>query len=93
MTQDAMEYRMNVHLFGAVSSPSFANYALRGLRKIVKHSLTLVFLNTILQNFYMDDCLTSLPTGRLKHFIWLRISLLLVPKEDFSCQVDEQQSL
>jgi hypothetical protein len=29
LTKDLKEYQMNVHLFGAISSPSCANYALR----------------------------------------------------------------
>lgn len=62
ITQDLMEYRMTVHLFGAASSPSCASYALRknaddnqseGLDEAVK---------SIKQNFYMDDCLKSSAT-------------------------------
>lgn len=62
MTQDAMEYRMKVHLFGAVSSPSCANYALRRIVQGCQAQFDSCVLNTILQNFYMNDCLTSLPT-------------------------------
>ncbi len=62
VTQDAMEYRMKVHLFGAVSSPSCANYALRRIAQDYQAQFDSCVLNTILQNFYMDDCLTSLPT-------------------------------
>ena len=47
-----MKYRMMVHLFGAVSSPSCASYALRKTA-VVK---------TVKQNFYVDDCLKSLPS-------------------------------
>ncbi|XP_076853974.1 uncharacterized protein LOC143509288 [Brachyhypopomus gauderio] len=54
-----MQYRMKVHLFGAVSSPSCANYALRRIVQDYKDHFEPCILNTILHNFYMDDCLTS----------------------------------
>lgn len=57
-----MEYRMKVHLFGAVSSPSCANYALRRIAQDCQAQFDSCVLNIILQNFYLDDCLTSLPT-------------------------------
>ncbi|XP_068758319.1 uncharacterized protein [Montipora capricornis] len=42
--RDLAEYQMNVHLFGAVSSPSSSNFALRQVLR---------------KNFYVDDCLRS----------------------------------
>lgn len=53
---------MKVHLFWAVSSPSCANYALRRIVQDNQAYFVPCVLNTILQNFHMDDCLTSLPT-------------------------------
>ena len=62
ITQDLREYRMTLHLFGAVSSPSCASYA---LRKTADDN-QLEFLNEVVQsvkqNFYVDDCLKSLAT-------------------------------
>ena len=55
------EYRMTVHLFGAVSSPSCANAALRQIafeNKLEYPSAS----NAILKNFYVDDFLKSLRT-------------------------------
>lgn len=43
------EYRMNVHLFGAVSSPSCAGYDLLRMAKD----------NAVKHNFHVDDCLKS----------------------------------
>ena len=53
------EYRMLVHLFGAVSSPSCANYALRRTAEDNKESFDEKTTNTVLHNFYVDDCLKS----------------------------------
>jgi len=59
---DPCEYRMVVHLFGATSSPSCANYALRKTaednRKHFRHEV----IDTILNNIYVDDCLKSVST-------------------------------
>ncbi|XP_050688379.1 uncharacterized protein LOC126981407 [Eriocheir sinensis] len=56
------EYRMTVHPFGAKSSPSCANYALR--RTVTDHDgqHSLEAQGTILHNFYVDDCLKSADT-------------------------------
>ena len=57
---DPIEYRMTVHLFGACSSPSCATFALR--RTISETDLKVCdeSKDTILQNFYVDDCLRSM---------------------------------
>ena len=55
------EYQMGVHLFGAVSSPSCTNFA---LRKAVDDNLQQFdseAINTVKRNFYVDDCLKSVP--------------------------------
>ena len=52
------DYQMSVHLFGAVSSPSCANFALR--QTIVESSLEETEEGqTIMNNFYVDDLLKS----------------------------------
>lgn len=62
ITQSFKEYRMKVHLFGAISSPSCSSYALRKLVEDYKDCFPNKVLNTILHNFYVDDCLTSVHT-------------------------------
>lgn len=59
--QDPVDHRMLVHLFGAVSSPSCASFALRRTAKDNPHIRSQV-TDTIMNNFYVDDCLSSLPT-------------------------------
>ena len=52
-------FRMLVHLFGAVSSPSCANMALRQTVKDNLQPFDQSVTDTILHNFYVDDCLKS----------------------------------
>ncbi|KAK0136650.1 hypothetical protein N1851_027153 [Merluccius polli] len=53
---------MTVHLFGASSSPSCACYALRKTAEDNQNSFPAEVIGTINSNFYMDDCLRSLPS-------------------------------
>ncbi|KAI2647225.1 Arginine--tRNA ligase [Labeo rohita] len=53
------EFRMTVHLFGAVSSPSCANFALRKTADDNEGKVDPEVLSTICNNFYVDDCLKS----------------------------------
>ena len=52
-------YRMTVHPFGARSSPSIANYALKRTAEDCGDEYSLVTKQTVEQNFYVDDCLKS----------------------------------
>ena len=62
MTRELQEYQMLVHLFGALSSPACANFALRKTAEDNKDSFSLEVTNTVKRNFYVDDCLKSLPS-------------------------------
>ncbi|XP_051785426.1 uncharacterized protein LOC127528747 [Erpetoichthys calabaricus] len=53
---------MTVHLFGATSSPSCASYALRRTAEDARDTFPEEAVNTVLNNFYMDDCLRSVTT-------------------------------
>ena len=58
LNQDPEDYQMCVHLFGAVSSPSCANFALR--QTVVDNNCQGTEAGeTILNNFYVDDMLQS----------------------------------
>ncbi len=59
--QNPKDHRMLVHLFGAVSSPSCASFALRRTAEDNSHMRPQVS-ETVIQNFYVDDCLVSVPT-------------------------------
>lgn len=57
---EPQEYRMTIHLFGAVSSPGCTNFGLRYLVQQHKtdHPLASAFVDN---NFYVDDGLISAP--------------------------------
>ena len=78
-TKKLEEYRMTVHLFGAVSSPSCANFAMRRNAEDHKHEFSPDVANTILRNFYVDDCLKSLSSSSaaVKHVADLRKLMLI----------------
>ncbi|KAL0157129.1 hypothetical protein M9458_048375, partial [Cirrhinus mrigala] len=59
LSKPTAEYRMTVHLFGATSSPSCACFALRKTAMDGKTEAMTEAADTILQKFYMDDCLKS----------------------------------
>ena len=52
-------YRMTAHPFGARSSPSIANYALRRTAEDWGNKYSVVTRQTVEQNFYGDDCFKS----------------------------------
>lgn len=56
------EFRMTVYLFGGVSSTSIANFALRETAQDNASSFPHEVTSTIMENFYVDDCLKSVPT-------------------------------
>ena len=56
LEQEMQDYQMTVHLFGAISSPSIANFA---LRKTASSSPDSSVSDTIMRNFYVDNCLKS----------------------------------
>ena len=59
LTQQPVEYRMEVHLFGSTSSPSCANFSLRKTAQDNTGEFASEVIDTVLKNFYVDDCLKS----------------------------------
>ena len=53
---------MQVHLFGATSSPSCASYALRKTADDNRCDFDIQIIDTLKRNFYVDDCLKSVST-------------------------------
>ena len=60
--EKAEEYCMTVHLFGAVSSPACANYALQRTADDNEDNYGTEVANTLRRNFYVDDVLKSAST-------------------------------
>ena len=54
------EYCMVVHVFGATSSPTCANYAIQQTAKDNAHMYSDEVVQMVAENFYMDDCVKSL---------------------------------
>ena len=61
-TSKPLEYQMNVHLFVSTTSPSCANYALRQTAFDNQCHFSETVIDTLLRNFYVDDCLKSVET-------------------------------
>ena len=57
-------FHMKVHIFGAVSSASVANAALRQITQDHKHDFAEEILQTVLKNFYVDDCIKSVDSEK-----------------------------
>lgn len=58
-TRELADFRMNVHLFGATSSPSCANFALRKCAEDNAHHFQQDTIDKVLHCFYVDDCLVA----------------------------------
>ena len=57
-----IDYEMNVHVFGATSSPSCSNYALRRTAYDHEEKYPTSVTESLKLNFYVDDLLKSLKT-------------------------------
>ena len=62
LEQNPASYRMTVHLFGGTWSPSCCTYALHRTAEDHAHAYSPAARDTVLRNFYVDDCLKSVPT-------------------------------
>ena len=71
MARELQEYQMVVHLFRAIWSPACTNFALRKTAEENRHSFPTDVISTVKRNFYVDDCLKSLPSElqTVKH-VW-----------------------
>ena len=59
LNSDPAEHQMLVHLFGATSFPSYANFCLRRTADDNQDVLSKEVIDTVRRNFYVDDCLKS----------------------------------
>ena len=60
LEEELVEYQMAVHLFGAASSPSCSNFALRKTAEDNSEHFPEAVVSTVKNNFYVDDCLKAL---------------------------------
>ncbi len=61
-SKEPHSYRMNVHLFGATSSPGCANFGLKYLSKLHANQYPLA-ASFLQQDFYVDDGITSIASA------------------------------
>ena len=59
LQQQPKHYRMTCHVFGAISSPFIANYAVKQTVKDAGDSISEATRTTITEQFYVDDLLAS----------------------------------
>ena len=62
LEEDPARYRMTVHLFGGTWSPSCCTYALHRTAEDHAQESSSIAKDAVLRNFYVDDCLKSVPT-------------------------------
>lgn len=63
LNKEPVDMRMLVHLFGATSSPSCANYSLRKTAEDNHQDFKSQTSETVKKNFYVDDMLKSVKTS------------------------------
>ena len=61
-TEEPVDYQMLVHLFGVTSSPSCASFSLKKTTSDNESEFDVETINTVNRNFYVDNCLKSVPT-------------------------------
>ena len=77
LAKEPEEYQMLVHLFGGASSPSCANYALKTTAKDNRKDYDQATIQTVEENFYVDDCLRSVASEDEAIRLVDQLSLLL----------------
>ena len=77
LNKQPKDYWMQVHLFGATSSPSCANFGLRRTAEDNEEKFSRDVIETVKQNFYVDDCLKSVKTEDIAITLADQLSKLL----------------
>ena len=62
MNSQPIPYRVTVHIFGAISSPGCANFALKRLANDHKDKYSTDVVNFLCTHFYVDDGIYSIGT-------------------------------
>ena len=81
LTQQPVEYRMVVHLFGSTSSPSCASFCLRKTALDNEGDFGHDVIDTVLKNFYVDVCLKTVSSKAVA--VQLRIFAICYLEVDF----------
>ena len=62
LSKEPVDYQMLVHLFGATSSPSCASFCLEKTASDNQDKFDVETIKTVNRNFFVNDCLKSVPT-------------------------------
>ena len=62
LKKEVVDHQMLVHLFGAILSPCCASFTLKRTASDNKTGFDVQTIDTVSRNFYVDDCLKSVPT-------------------------------
>ena len=62
LTEEPVDHQMQVHLFGATSSPSCASFSLKRTASDNEGEFDPETIQTVNRNFYVEDCLKSVST-------------------------------
>ena len=65
LSKQPVEFRMKIHLFGSTSSPSCASFGLRKTAQENAGDFGHEVVDTVLKNFYVDDCLKSVKSSEV----------------------------
>ena len=78
MNKESQDFRMKVHLFGAVSSPSWAGFALCKTAKDNSATFPPNVVETVNKNFYINDCLKAVESESMAIKLVPKLSELLM---------------
>ncbi|KAK0140007.1 hypothetical protein N1851_023079 [Merluccius polli] len=76
ISKNLVEHRMAVHIFGAVSSPSCATFALLKTADDNQNQYSEEVINTVRHNFYVDDCLKAVNSTEQALFLYQQLTEL-----------------
>ena len=74
---ELQEFGMCVYLFGAVFSPSCANFTLKQIANDYQDKFDSITIDTVKNCFYVDDCLTSVPSVSATKLLMTELKQLL----------------
>ena len=77
LSKEPVVCQMLVHLFGAASSPSCANFSLRQTAVEFGDLYKPIISSIINNNFYVDDCLVSLPSAEEAIYVYHNLTSFL----------------
>ena len=77
LSKEPVVCQMLVHLFGAASSPSCTNFSLRQTAVEFGDLNKPIISSIINNNFYVDDCLVSLPSAEEAIYVYHNLTSLL----------------